>query len=320
VETLTELQWIFDVLTGCGLLWLAWSCLSSRNLHRAVVQFVSFGLLMSLAWVRLEAPDIALAEAAIGAGLTGALLMASLARLPLSGSADIRALKSAERIAGARLLQLLRNSLLFAFALFIIYAIFFLPPEFSGLSQEVATEIENAGVRNPVTAVLLNFRGYDTFLELLVLLGALFGVRIVGMQPVRTSMTSEPVLNILASLLTPILILVAAYLLWIGTDGAGGAFQAGAVLGAGGVLLLLAGWRPARALMASPFRSLVLLGPLAFVFVAVLPLLSGRALLQYPPDSAGTLIVLLEIAATLSIGLTLCALFLNVSADDGEQP
>ncbi|MGB5325338.1 MAG: sodium:proton antiporter, partial [Pseudomonadales bacterium] len=83
---------------------------------------------------------------------------------------------------------------------------------------------------------------------------------------------------------------------------------------------LLAGWRPAPVLMALPFRSLVLFGPLAFVVVAVLPLLSGRALLQYPTDSAGTLIVLLEIAATLSIGLTLCALFLNVSADDGEQP
>ena len=43
--------------------------------------FIAFGLLMSLAWVRLDAPDIALAEAAIGAGLTGALLLAALARL-----------------------------------------------------------------------------------------------------------------------------------------------------------------------------------------------------------------------------------------------
>jgi len=36
---------------------------------------------MALDWVRLAAPDVALAEAAIGAGLTGALLMAALARL-----------------------------------------------------------------------------------------------------------------------------------------------------------------------------------------------------------------------------------------------
>jgi uncharacterized MnhB-related membrane protein len=45
------------------------------------VLFIAFGLLMALAWVRLDAPDIALAEAAIGAGLTGAILLAALARL-----------------------------------------------------------------------------------------------------------------------------------------------------------------------------------------------------------------------------------------------
>ena len=36
-----------------------------------IVLFISFGLMLSLAWVRLKAVDIALAEAAIGAGLTG---------------------------------------------------------------------------------------------------------------------------------------------------------------------------------------------------------------------------------------------------------
>ena len=43
--------------------------------------FIAFGLLMALVWVRLGAPDIALAEAAIGVGLTGAQLLVSLARL-----------------------------------------------------------------------------------------------------------------------------------------------------------------------------------------------------------------------------------------------
>ncbi len=55
--------------------------MTSLNLFKAIVLFIAFGLLMSLAWVRLGAPDVALAEAAIGAGLTGALLMAALAKL-----------------------------------------------------------------------------------------------------------------------------------------------------------------------------------------------------------------------------------------------
>jgi len=81
VEALTLLSWMFDSLLGLGLLWLAWWTLSSPDLFKAIVLFISFGLLMALAWVRLNAPDVALAEATIGAGLTGALLLAALARL-----------------------------------------------------------------------------------------------------------------------------------------------------------------------------------------------------------------------------------------------
>ena len=55
--------------------------LASPDLFRAVVLFIAFGLVLALIWVRLDAPDIALAEAAIGAGLSGALLLSALARL-----------------------------------------------------------------------------------------------------------------------------------------------------------------------------------------------------------------------------------------------
>jgi len=75
------MQAAFDVVLGFALLWLAWRALASPNLFRAIVLFIAFGLLMALAWVRLDAPDIALAEAGIGAGLTGAILLAALARL-----------------------------------------------------------------------------------------------------------------------------------------------------------------------------------------------------------------------------------------------
>jgi len=81
METLTLLDWGFDLLLGLGLICLAWWTLFCTDLFKAIVLFITFGLLMALLWVRLEAPDVALAEAAIGAGLTGALLMAALARL-----------------------------------------------------------------------------------------------------------------------------------------------------------------------------------------------------------------------------------------------
>lgn len=81
MEALTQLQLAFDVVLVLTLLRLAWQALTSPELFRAIVLFIAFGLLMALVWVRLAAPDVALAEAAIGAGLTGALLLTTLSKL-----------------------------------------------------------------------------------------------------------------------------------------------------------------------------------------------------------------------------------------------
>lgn len=69
----------FDLLLAISLLWSAWQALSTPKLDRAVIMFIVFGLLLTLVWARLDAPDIALAEAALGAGLTGTLLLDALA-------------------------------------------------------------------------------------------------------------------------------------------------------------------------------------------------------------------------------------------------
>jgi len=71
----------FDALLALALLWSAWQSLATPRIDRAVILFISFGLLMTLVWARLGAPDIALAEAAIGAGLTGILLLDALGAL-----------------------------------------------------------------------------------------------------------------------------------------------------------------------------------------------------------------------------------------------
>jgi uncharacterized MnhB-related membrane protein len=69
------MSFAFDLLLAAALLWSGWRSLSVDRLDRAIILFIAFGLLMALAWARLGAPDVGLAEAAIGAGLTGALLL-----------------------------------------------------------------------------------------------------------------------------------------------------------------------------------------------------------------------------------------------------
>ncbi|MDO8275589.1 MAG: DUF4040 domain-containing protein, partial [Serpentinimonas sp.] len=64
-----------DLLLALALLLLAGAALLARSVQIGSVLFIAFGLLLALVWVRLGAPDVALAEAAIGAGVAGALLL-----------------------------------------------------------------------------------------------------------------------------------------------------------------------------------------------------------------------------------------------------
>lgn len=72
---------ILDALLCASLIAMAYQTLFTIDLFRAIVLFIVFGLTLAIVWARLHAPDIALAEAAIGAGLTGALLLSTLGRL-----------------------------------------------------------------------------------------------------------------------------------------------------------------------------------------------------------------------------------------------
>lgn len=80
---------VLDLVLVLVLLWVAWAAMWSRDLFRGIVLFIAFGMVLSLVWIRLGAPDVGLAEAAIGAGLSGALLLATWGALPPgSGTPD----------------------------------------------------------------------------------------------------------------------------------------------------------------------------------------------------------------------------------------
>ena len=81
------LEWGFDLVLAGLLLVLGWRATVSRDLFAGVVLYIVYGLVMAVAWLRLGAPDVALAEAAIGAGLTGVLLLGTLSRIGPSPSA-----------------------------------------------------------------------------------------------------------------------------------------------------------------------------------------------------------------------------------------
>ena len=72
--------WI-DFLLCCCVLVIACSIFLVKQSFTAIVLFISLGLVITLCWIQLNAFDVAIAEAAIGAGLTGAMLLASWRKL-----------------------------------------------------------------------------------------------------------------------------------------------------------------------------------------------------------------------------------------------
>lgn len=309
---------VFDGLLALALVWLAWQATRAADLFHAVVSFIVFGLLMALAWVRLEAPDIALAEAAIGAGATGALLLSALDRLA-----------TREQHGNARYQQgvdwlfwiPVGSALLGALTL----ASWALPAP--GLGQAVQAMLPASGVDHAVTAVLLNFRVLDTVLEIGVLVIAAITIWSFGPapSPLVPAMPS-PALPALGRLLFPLFVLVSGYLLWRGSHAPGGAFPAGAVLGAGAILMLLAGARPwIHSDAVGPWRWALVLGLVILLAAGVAGSVLEGAFFHYPADTAGAVIMVLEVAAGLSIALLLFALYLrgeplgNASAGTDRQ-
>jgi multisubunit Na+/H+ antiporter MnhB subunit len=299
----------FDVLLLLSLVGLAHAALTGSDARRSVILFIAFGLILAVAWGRLLAPDVALAEAAIGAGLSGALLLAALRAQPRQPSG---ARPAPERSApgGAAVLRRSITLLCLALAGMLAWALLHAlgnPPD-AALPRAISANLAASGVSNPVTAVLLNFRAYDTLLELAVLLTAVLGILALGRASPGYA-PAGPVFDGLVHWLVPVLIIMAGYLLWVGAHAPGGAFQAGATLAAAGVVLRLAG----RSRIGLPdgiaLRALLAAGVAIFLLVGLAQIALGRPFLAYPPAWAGTLILLIETAAMLTIAATLLLAF-----------
>ena len=293
-----------DILLAGLLLTLAVAALHSKSLRQAVIIFVVFGLVAALIWARLKAPDVALAEAAIGSGVAGALLLAALReRNPAT-----RATLGKER---PRWLILTTTYLVAGLGLFAVWAFIDAQSLHSSLrlGGMVQAELANSGVSNPVTAVLLNFRAFDTLLELAVLFAALIGVLILG--PERPSpRTAGAVVTHLVGWLTPLLIISAAYLLWVGAHAPGGAFQAGALLAAAGIIMRLSGMEQPGLPEGISLRLIAASGCGVFLIIGLAAMLNGDAsLLQLPTAWAGSLILFIEVFATLAIAISLLLLY-----------
>lgn len=311
-----------DLLVGLGLVLLAVRVVAVADGLAAVTGFIALGLVMSLAWMRLDAADVALTEAALGSGVTGLVLFGAVA----AGAASPRAGSRRDGRVTHRRMTHRSVTWLAAAASLAVFAglaaiVLALPDPAPTLAPAVAQALPASGLGNPVTAVLIVFRAFDTLLETVVLLLALIGIWSLGDDPTSRGGAAPALarppsgaLVFLARLLVPIGVVYGIYQFWAGADLPGGAFQGGAVLAATWLVAIRAGILPAPAIGGAGLRLLVLAGPAAFLAVGIAGWFVADGFLTYPAGLEKAVIVAVEVAITLSIAVTLGLIVLGPPA------
>ena len=317
------------VLFGVFLLTLmvitALAIVRTQNLFAAVILTGIFSLLIAANFFLLDAADVALTEAAIGAGIATMLFLGALA---LTGEHE-RAYTSN---------RLLALTVVGVTTLIVIYATFDKPrfgDPLAPVHQHVSPWYlertpEVIDIPNVVTAVLASFRGYDTLGEVFVVLTAGIGVLFLfGARPQRKSgsigaRVAEPgqglrhylIPRVVGRLLIPFILLFGLYVQFHGDYGPGGGFQAGAIIAAAVILYaLLEG--EAQVLRVMPQKLLTGLmagGALLYGGVGVAGLLLGGNFLDYSVLAAdpitGQHIGILLIEA--GVGITVTGVLISV--------
>jgi len=280
----------------------------ARDAFAAVVGFIAYGLLLTLVWVQLQGVDVALTEAAIGGGLTGALLIGAASRL--------RGTEAAARAERPRTLVCIAAAALSAaVTAALAIGVLMLPDPAPTLAPQAMANITVTGVGNPITAVLLAFRAMDTLLEAIVLVFALIGVWSLGPDDtwggrpgLRHRADPNGILAYFARVLPPIGIIVGTYVFWVGADHPGGKFQGATIVAAMWLLAIMAGLTDAPPVSRTWVRVGLAAGPLVFIAIGLTGAMTAGAFLAYPEGYAKPLIVVIELALMPTLTLILALL------------
>jgi multicomponent Na+:H+ antiporter subunit B len=295
----------------------------------AVVMLTSvFSLLSAALLVNLDAVDVAFTEAAVGAGISTVLMLATLAL-------TTRREKDRTRPRSLPLIVVF----LTGFAL--IYGTLDMP-RFGDPNAPVHTHVapkyladteKEIGMPNVVTAVLASYRGFDTLGEVTVIFTAgicvllllAASIREMGKEEQWQAMDHHLVLRVVTKVLIGPILLFALYVQFHGDYGPGGGFQAGVVFASAFIIYALVfGLETARqAVPGVAVRWLLAGGVLLYGGVGVISFFFGANYLDYSilgaTKSAGQHLGILLVE--FGVGMTVSAVIVSTYyAFAGQNP
>ena len=298
----------------------------ARDLFVSTIWLSVFSLMMATNFFILDAADVAITEAAVGAGVSTVLFLSALA---LTG----------EKESGKRVYRLLPSVALFTLAVVLII-VSLEHPRLGDPSAPVHQHIAPwylsetpvlIDIPNVVTAVLASFRGYDTLGETLVVFTAGIGVlSVLGFRPKRKAVVTAAqvsrrtvrirdhlILRVVGKLLIPVIMLFALVVQFHGEYSPGGGFSAGALFASAVMLygILEGADRSIKAMPQLIMLRLAALGASIYIFVGIFGILLGSNFLDYIVFSSNPVagqqlgILLIEFGVGITVASVLVMVF-----------
>ena len=284
---------VFGFITLTLVAVVAVATVLSTNLFVASMWFGIFSLLMASNFFILDAADVALTEAAVGAGVSTVLFLGAL-----SLTADQETVKHQ----GRRMLPVLALAVVGV----ILFVISFDHPRLGDPDAPAHLHVapwylektpELINIPNVVTAVLASFRGYDTLGEVIVIFTAGIGVlSVLSFRPKKRAAISgeqlgktqrgvqhHAVLRVVGKLIIPVLLLFGLLVQFHGKYSPGGGFSAGALFAAAIMLygILEGADRSAQAMPQKAMLNLAAIGCTLYTGVGIICMLLGQPFLDY---------------------------------------
>jgi multicomponent Na+:H+ antiporter subunit B len=295
--------------------------LRMRDLFAVVMLSGIYSLISASLFLDLDAVDVAFTEAAVGAGISTLLMLASL---KLVGRFEN---KSRYKPALALGVVLVTGALLIYGTLDMPhFGLADAPAHLHVAPRYIKDSMAEIGVPNIVTSVLASYRGFDTLGEVVVVFTAGIGVMsllLVSKQTKEESQTMVPadmqqqiILRVVAKMMLPPILLFALYVQFHGDYGPGGGFQAGVIFAAGIILYtMLFGLSNSQKLFKRKMMELLTaVGVLIYGGVGVACMIMGGNFLDYsvlrhdPVDGQHLGILLVE----LGVGITVAAVMIVI--------
>lgn len=256
-----------------------------RSLFTIVMLSGIYSLLSANIFVVLDAVDVAFTEAAVGAGISTVLMLATIG---ITGY-EMKARSNIKRFVPLLVVTITGAVL--------VYGTLDMPAfsdPLDPIHQHVAPRYildspQEIGIPNMVTSILASYRGYDTMGEVIVVFTALIGVlSLIGIRkrkfaPNYLEPPARPILQVMAKFMIPFIILFALYVQFHGDFGPGGGFQAGVIFAVAIILytLTFSQYDGMRLVPPKVLKILAASGVLIYGGTGVWTLLKGGTFLNY---------------------------------------